>query len=361
MEPNTQPIEYVPGAAAAASIDDVSVDDNEDHNEKSINNLNSQSKRWMVTAWPEHMGPDWTPRDIDIEDNGIKYMCWGLERAPKTGRLHYHIYFRFESKKKMSTVIRMLGSNRVSCFFCEGNEAQCRDYCHKIGKHIAKNPLTENIGMIGDFDPNEGRGKGHRSDIDEVIKAVEEEGATAQAIAARFPNQFIRMGRGIQEWMVVRRPLPQMRRDPFQIHYFWGDSGVGKSFRVKMDPIWSQSLYVIPDGPHPWDGYADQETILFDEWNSENWPLNQMNNYLDPYRLELSCRYRNKFAGWHRVVICSNFSPSQAYAHIANATARAAFSRRLRDFQACRYIEKRQDEGGPSLQEIIDSPPNPLL
>lgn len=341
--------------------DVVSMDDDDDHDDDAVTIMTSQSKRWIVTAWASHMGPEWTPRDIDVTDNGIDYLCWGFERAPKTGREHYHIYFRFHQKKKLSTLIRMLGSNQVKCFFCKGNEKECTDYCHKIGKHIAKNPHTISIGWVGEMDPSIGRGKGHRSDIDDVIAAVEQEGANATVLANRFPNAFIRMGRGIQDWLSARRLLPPLIRLDFQILYFWGDSGVGKSYRVKMDPIWSQSLYVVPDGPHPWDGYADQTTILLDEWNSENWPLNQMNNYLDPYRLELSCRYRNKYAAWSRVVICSNYSPSQAYAHIANATARAAFSRRLKDHQACRYIDKRQDEGGPSLQEIIDSPPNPVL
>jgi len=361
MEPDTEPIADVTNERAAAAEADVTDADDDDHDKEPCKILTAQSKRWIMTAWPEHLGLEWKPTEIDAVECGIDYYCWGLERAPKTGRLHYHIYFRFKSKKKLSTLIRMMGSNQIACFFCKGNEQECRDYCHKIGKHIAKNKYVENIGWVGDFDENQGRGKGHRSDIDNVIAAVENEGAGAGEIARRFPNEYIRMGRGIQEWIITRKEMPPLLRQDFHVLYFWGESGVGKSYRVKMDPIWSASLYVVPDGLHPWDGYSDQETVLFDEWNSETWPLNQMNNYLDPYRLELSCRYHNKYAAWRRVVICSNFSPSQAYAHIPNATARGAFLRRLKDHQACRYIDKRQDEGGLSLQEIIDSPPEPLL
>jgi len=359
MDPDTQPVDDV---EVAPPQDDVTNADDEDpdHHDEACQTMTSQSKRWCVTAWPVHLGASFDPKEIDVQALGIDYMCWGLERTPTTQVQHYHFYFRFRIKKKMSTVIKIFRCNKVKCFIAKGTEVQCRDYCHKIGKHVAKQALTDDIGWVGECDPDIGK-KGHRSDIDDVIESVVEHGSSASEIARQFPNAFIRMGRGIQEWITARQGLPPMIRQNFQVFYFWGASGVGKSYRVKMDADWAASLYCVPAGPHPWDGYQDQTTILLDEWNSEEWPLSQMNNYLDPYRLQLPCRYHNKYAAWLRVIICSNYSPVQAYAHVPSATARAAFLRRLKDHQACRLIEKREDEGGPSLLEIINSPPEPLL
>jgi len=260
----------------------------------------------------------------------------------------------------MTQVIAMIGSNQIWCRLARGSELEIRDYCWCQGKHANKLPWSQNIAERGDFDASIGRGQGHRSDL-ELICDEYRNGTTLQQLALDHPVQFVRFGRGIADWTRTIATLPPMLRQPFRVLVFWGASGVGKSYRVKMDPEWSLSLYLVPSGRNPWDGYAGQTTILFDEWNSEEWPISDMNNYCDPYRLQLPCRYHNRYAEWLRVVICTNYSPSQSYAHVPNATVRSAFLRRLHDHHACRLIEKRQDEGGPSLQELIDSPPYPDL
>ena len=62
----------------------------------------------------------------------------------------------------------------------------------------------------------------------------------------------------------------------------------------------------------PFDNYHSQPVLLLDEFNS-SLPINDMNNYLDGYPLELFARYSHRQACYTKVYIVSNLYLEEQY------------------------------------------------
>ncbi len=89
-------------------------------------------------------------------------------------------------------------------------------------------------------------------------------------------------------------------------------------------------LYAVNNYKHPFDGYAGENVILFDEFHSQ-FRIQDMNNYLDGYPLSLPARYSNKQACYERVFIISNLDLREQYTneHEYQPEVWAAFIRRI--------------------------------
>lgn len=321
---------------------------------ESVDNLGSMSKRWLVTAWPEYLGEDWTP--AELLQGRPDYMCWGLEKAPETGREHFHVYLRFSIRKRMRQVIDMFGTNRLKCFHCRGTEAQVRDYCHKTGKHAEKQSFRLSFGEEGAFKADEGK-QGKRTDLANIAEQILA-GTTMVNIALEHPADYIRYNKGLEAFACLTREPPPRERD-VQVLWLWGPTGTGKTHRIMTSEIQLDGVFTVTRGAHQWDGYNGEKTILLDEWRSADWPIQMMNKILDKWKYELPCRYRNKFAEWTRVMICSNDTPSSAYVEEPNPEMRRAFFRRVAT--ACRYVDKREDQDGLSLTQLMNMDPEPTF
>jgi len=81
-------------------------------------------------------------------------------------------------------------------------------------------------------------------------------------------------------------------------------------------------------GRGPFDSYKNNETILFDEFRAEDWPITDMNSYCDKWPCELNCRFFNKNAYWTRVYICANRNPEEWWPN-DGMLLREAFFRRI--------------------------------
>ncbi len=93
--------------------------------------------------------------------------------------------------------------------------------------------------------------------------------------------------------------------------YIWGMTGIGKT-RFVMDGYGYANVYQVNNYKHPFDGYAGENVILFDEFNSQ-FRIQDMDNYLDGYPLALPARYNNKQACYERVFIISNLDLREQY------------------------------------------------
>jgi len=353
LEPDTQPILDDVAASNDVAADAHWNDDGPGHGSNKCKNPQTMSKRWMVTAWLQHVGENWTPRDFNMESNHIEYMCWGLERAPVTGNEHFHVYLRFSVKKRMSTVVQIFGSNQIHCETCKGSEKDCRDYCRCLGKHVNKQNEHITGGERGDYKEEEGKGQGKRSDLQEVAERVAH-GALPAAIAAEHPVTYVRYFRGLEALYKAVQPQPPLVRDPPTIVYFWGPTRTGKTWRILNNPNLG-SYFLVGTGPNAFDGYSGQESLIMDEWNYDQIPLNLMKKILDRYTIPIMCRYNNNLSAWKRVFISSQHGPMEQYPD-APQVDRDAFWARLTG--RCWRVEQREDQGGPSYEQIMNSPPD---
>jgi len=304
----------------------------------------STSFRWTFTV---HNLDGWEPRWNDIT---MLYMVWQLEVAPETGAIHCQGYVRFKAKKRMQTVKNELGRDDAHVEHARGSEEQNREYCTKD----ASRKPGEIPHEFGAYDKDAGK-QGKRNDLEEIAAECRA-GKTIKAIAEAHPGDFIRYHQGIQSLHELIGPAPPAVKELFVL-IMWGPTGTGKTWRARTK--WPSSFICLP-GRDPWSGYIDQETVIMDEFQPSDWNPQKLNMILDHYTFNLDMRYHNRCAVFRRIVICTNISPQNWYAELSYTQhlVLEAVLRRIRG--CCRYVDKREDEGGPSIEQIIEAPADPF-
>lgn len=290
----------------------------------------TQSRKYIVTInnFLEH---GYTRENLREKLKSLKslvYYCAAEERGLETGTHHIHIYIVFSSGVRFSTMknIFSLGGDIQSA---RGSSSENRDYVSKSGKweHDEKGDTS----IEGTFEeygemPEEHQGVGGEEAA--VIERIRD-GATNADILREFPHYL----RGLRDVEYVRQTLrAEEYRDKWRdltTVYIWGTTGAGKT-RYVMDGYGYANIYAVNDYRHPFDGYAGESVILFDEFVS-GFRIQAMNNYLDGYPLALPARYSNKQACYDRVFIVSNLDLRDQYTfeRLNQPEVWAAFIRRI--------------------------------
>lgn len=274
----------------------------------------TRARMWVFT---QNNPGDWKP-PAAVKNEEPKYMIWQREVAPETGTPHIQGYVHFNKQRYMKFVKDWLVSTTVHLEKANGNEKQNHDYCSKAESRAPgddSGPFE-----VGVYDDKGGQGK--RSDLQDIADDVKQ-GATRKDIALTYPVQFIRYHQGIQALIQEARPPPPTERD-IEVVCLWGATGTGKTHRVRAA---CPEIYEVTPGRDPWGTYSGQAAIFFDEFDYQQWPIQQMNKYLDKWPCELNCRYYNKYAEWTRVAICANTPPSAWYPEVPHPLRLALFRR----------------------------------
>lgn len=309
----TPPIVAAAAAAAAEESEDSEAEE-EPPKKKGKGASGPYVDRWAFTLN--------NPGDFRTPDKPcVKYMIYSLEKGKKKGTPHLQGYVRFTVKKRLSAVKAVWKGtpmDKAHWRKCLGSEKDNKDYCSKEDTHV-EGPWEfkpEN------YKPSAGE-QGHRTDLESVAADVME-GMPIHEIARRNPVAMIQYSNGIKALMVARHPPPPARRD-VQVAILWGPTGTGKTHRCRT--LYPDLFAVIP-GRDPWDGYVNQECILFDEFQPDKWGIEEMNRLLDVWPCALNSRYFNKSAAWTRVFICAN-DPPKGWFPLAWAKLKNAFFRRI--------------------------------
>lgn len=283
-------------------------------------------------------GTDPVPPAVDLAF--VDFACYQLEAAPSTGKLHWHLYLRFSQKKRFNQVQAMYPGAWIGR--CKGSEAQCIKYCSKEETFVPGDGHRAQLGQ-----PKLHAGKqGHRSDLDDVADMVKNNASLVE-IAEAHPTAVIRYSAGIEKLKtILAPPVPLMRR--LEVVVLWGPGGTGKTYRVRH--LFQDDIYCPTAGDtHPWDKYEDQDCLFLDEFNPAHWDPQLLNMMLDPYRVQLPCRYQNKMARWTKVYICTNLDPMTFYDQSVVAVQQAV---RRRLFTGCFHVTARQPENFRAFENV---------
>lgn len=246
----------------------------------------SRSARWIfVMNNPGEWTPTWDPEQMD-------YMIYELETA-STGTVHWQGYVRFKGRKRQSDVKRLLGNNGLHLEVARGTEGENRTYCSKEGSQHE----------FGTFDERAGT-QGRRTDIEGAAEAIKQ-GQTMRQVAMTHSAAFIKFNKGLQAFAEIMLGEPPVTRD-VHLLILWGPTGVGKSHRALT--TWPDA-YVVKASKNMWDMYNGQETVILEEFNDQVVCLEDFNSWADKWKLQLPCRYNNKWARWTTLVITSNYDP----------------------------------------------------
>lgn len=271
----------------------------------------SSSARWVFTVNnPGEYRPRWDPV-------AMKYLVFQLERGEE-GTLHIQGYVRFTHPKKLQAAKNAIVCTEAHMEVAQGNEEQCKLYCTKNDTRQA-GPWE-----FGSYSPAAGK-KGHRSDLQALAERVTA-GATTREIAQEFPAAFIKYPSGIAALKQATMPPVPREREVF-VHVLWGETGTGKTHRVRMT-VPPEDLYVVTPGRDPWGSYDAQKVICFEEFDPAKWDIHKLKELLDKWPCHLDCRYHDKEARWTTVIMCSNSSPEDWYG-MWPPSDRAALMRRI--------------------------------
>lgn len=278
----------------------------------------ARAMRWCFTYNTPEDG--WRPV---FNGEKMDYLVWELETAPTTGRRHIQGYLRLKKRAMMETVKRLL-RNSVHLEAAKGSEGQNRDYC-------SKERTDGNWEEHGVCDQNLRQGR--RLDLETVTTKVLN-GEPLSEIASSHPVEWTKFHAGLTSLRNTTQELPPLKRS-VRVIVLWGPTGVGKTHRCLMS---YPDSTIISSGRDPFGAYTGGKEIVFDEFSDRDWPIRDMNRYLDCWRCKLNCRYFDKYAYWSTVMICSNTNPATWY-QFEDEALRAAFFRRCTEII---YVESKE-------------------
>ena len=184
------------------------------------------------------------------------------------------------------------------------------------------------------------------------------DGMSNAEIMAQNPDLALHIGKmdKIRQDILEARYREEFRQ--LDVTYIFGPTGTGKT-RGVMEKHGYSNVYRVTDYTHPFDRYAQEPVLLFDEFRS-SLMVGDMLDYLDGYPLALPARYANRQACYTTVYLVSNIPPQDQYKNVQEnepATWKA-FLRRIHHVIEY-HRDKPPTDHGPALDYIFP-PPKPV-
>lgn len=228
--------------------------------------------------------------DFDYESiigKKVKFVAFGKEKCPSTGRDHHqgYIYFR-NQQRSLKFVSKLLGGCHVDP--CSGSLKDNETYCSK------ETALTK----FGD-EPKSGT----RMDIQDCMKAVKE-GVSELKIAEDNPALWCQYGRRLERY----RDLLQPRRHwKTEVHVYWGPPDTGKTRKAweiggeDMDTVKFVNGFCI--------GYKNAPNVLIDDFDRNSLPRDVMLQIFDRYPCKVNVKGAEREWNPRRIFLTTNFDP----------------------------------------------------
>lgn len=243
---------------------------------------------------------------IEFRDN-MTYLLQGDEICPTTGKGHIQGFVIFKNPRVMNGIIKEFPG--IHWEVCKGTIEHNYAYCTKD-----KNFTEEG---------NKPKGKGHRTDIDNITTDIKLGMTNAEILNKHF-DKALRIYRSI-EW--AREAFVEVKRTwEMDVKIYWGPPGSGKTRKVWED--YGDSVYPKMKGKW-WERYNGEECVLIDDFDPENCFDQQFDFYLkllDRYPLLVETKGGSKNFRSKTIIFTSNFNPEHWFVEKPN---RDAFMRRI--------------------------------
>jgi len=168
--------------------------------------------------------------------------------------------------------------------------------------------------------------QGARTDLAEVRDRIEG-GLRVDALAMENPVLVHQYGRTLDriEDIVMRRVF---RTEMTEAVWIWGPTNTGKS-HAAFEGFTPETHYLWPNDGKWWDGYRQQETVIFNDFRGEI-PYNVMLQIVDKWPFQVPRRGREPMPFTSkRVIVTSSLSPMDVYHNRAAEDLLAQLLRRF--------------------------------
>ena len=228
------------------------------------------SRDWCFTCFD-------TEKELSVDKDNCRYICYGVERCPTTDREHYQGFAIFKRTCRIPKAKQWIGGgDGVHCEPRRGTRIEARNYCRKSGGRFFEWGLFDGMTKEDLF----------RQPIGYLKTA--------------YPEFYCRYHRGLEK---LQQKGEKWRN--VEVHILWGETGTGKTRQVME----KDNVYKI-DPPYKWwDGYEGEETLLIDDYRKGAIDRGMLLNLLDGYRLRLETKGSHCWALWTEVYITTNYDP----------------------------------------------------
>lgn len=287
-----------------------------------------QARNWCFTDFTLTDYTDLYNKHSDL----IRYICWGKETCPSTGKIHHQGWIQLHKKKVLGGMKKLMGP-KVSLRACKGDEFDNDIYCKKdndfksFGKFITQGERTDLLGM----------------------KEFIDEGHTLKEIADENFDLYCRYRSGLTKYkeLVSKEKSKEFRK--LEVNVLYGPTGCGKT-RQAM----AEAGYKIEGSNLKWwDGYEGEKCILIDEFANQI-PITELLNILDGYQLRLSIKGGHTYALWNKVYITTNLNFDEWYPN-AKLMHKEALLRRITRFAEVSPTGNTITVGDTVLRKMLTS------
>lgn len=241
----------------------------------------SRAKGWAYTSFAVDT--------IPVYDAArMKYMCFGLESCPDTGRPHYQGYVLYKTRVSLNTAQRCLGLSVCHMEVARGSPWQNREYCQKDGEFMEWGdvPKTKERAILAAH----------------VIEALQSQ-KTLGDLFKEHPDAALRY---VSQFQKIRGSIIEPFDGPRDILWFYGPTGTGKTRHARE--LLPTAPMVTLDGLFV-HGYTGETSVIIDEFRLRDANWAGLLRYTDRYpvfaRVLFGC------IGWacRQVVITSPMHP----------------------------------------------------
>jgi len=235
-----------------------------------------------------------------IKDCKVKYIKFGRESCPTTGRTHHQgmLWLKTQSGSNKN-IGKMLGGAHVE---------MCRGSWTANDKYVSKDDDVMEFG-----EPPE---QGERGDIKENVGKILAGDCTAEEVCIADPVHYHQYGRTLHkaEDIALRK---KFRTEMTTCEWIHGPTGVGKSHKAFKD-FNPETHYVWKNEKEWQDGYTGQEIVIINELRGDTIRFGKLLQLIDkwPFYLERRGREPVPFIAKH-IIITSALPPDEIYVNLA--------------------------------------------
>jgi len=245
-------------------------------------------------------------KEVWMEDNPQR-TCAVAYCISADGLHHCHAVFEDVKKLRFSAIKKLFPGMHIE--ETKGNKAQAEDYIYKRGIFEEKGEAVVYVATYGEIKGFQGQ----RKDLS-IIEELLDQGMTpadimAQSLAYRRYSTMI-----AEDYFDRRNRQTPIMRD-VRVTWLVGESGAGKSYAYYQlcEKCGENDVYLVSDYDHPFDKYNGERILFLDEFRGSSVKFAVLLRWLDKYKVQLSCRYANRYGLWDDVYIASVFPPELVY------------------------------------------------
>lgn len=310
--------------------------------EKTGKEANKQKARYQITINnPLDYGYSHTEIKKRLHENfkTLEYFAMSDE-ITLSGTPHTHIYVCFTSRVRWKSVKRQFPEAHIEPAVATTQDNI--DYLKKQGKWAETAKAETSLPGTFEEDGKRPVQKGRLGDMEELYQLVKNGYSNAEIL--EINNDYILNIDKLDKLRttILTDKYKETRRLDMEVIYVTGETGTGKT-RYILDTHGDADVYRVSDYDHPFDNYACQPVLVFEEYRSQL-RISDMLNYCDIYPIVLPARYANKYACYNTVYIVSNWLLEEQYAdiHISQKSTWQAFLRRIKKVMVFRNDGERE-------------------